>query len=120
MSDGAKKYDAGKAPLVRGCFRKFPDALEAVATVSQYGAKKYEVPIEVDGWKTIDQSDARYTDAEGRHLIRVGYDFESGLLHAAHKAWDALAGLQLALEQGQSLVDPERGMGPHINKGEVK
>lgn len=111
---GAKKYDAGKAPVVRGNFRKFPDAHEAVAIVSQYGATKYEVPIESNGWREILDGAGRYDDAEGRHSLRDGYDQESGLLHLAHRAWDALAALQLALNEGQSLVDPVRGIGPHL------
>ena len=46
----------------------------------------------------------RYTDAMLRHLIREGagesVDPETGIAHAAHAAWNALARLELALRRG--------------------
>lgn len=114
------KYDRGKAPIVRCCLRQFPDALEAIAFVSAYGLEKYEVESEDQAWRKVLNGDKRYLDADGRHLIRDGYDDESGYLHAAHHLWCAAATLQLLLESGQPLVDPVRGKGPHriINKTE--
>lgn len=106
-----KKYDAGKSPVVRGCLHYFPDALRAVAWVSAYGAKKYKVPFEEKNWQLIDDAKGRFMDADGRHLLEEAdhpYDPESGLLHAAHHAWNALARLQLMLAEGIPLVDPER------------
>lgn len=119
------KYDKGKAPVVRGAFRYFPDALEAVAIVSDYGARKYETTLEHKNWQSVPDGQLRYLDADGRHLLREGYDHESGLLHAAHHAWDALASLQLLLQtKSAEIIDPDRGMGPHVNivktEGEIE
>jgi len=111
-----QKFDGGKAPLMQGCMAYFPDALLAVAQVSAYGAKKYSAKFEDMNWRKVANGEARYGDADARHLLTPHlrapgavagpYDAESELLHAAHHAWDALATLQLALERGQSLRNP--------------
>lgn len=91
------KADAGKLKprlLVEG----FPHALTAVAEVATLGADKYTE----HGWKSVPHGVQRYTDAMYRHLLRAASgelrDKESGLLHHAHAAWNALAVLQLILE----------------------
>jgi len=92
------KLDAGKAPVVRGALHYFPRALAAVAEVSAYGARKYTWR----GWETVPDGVARYSDALGRHLLAEGYeerDGDTGLLHAAHAAWNALARLELMLRK---------------------
>lgn len=100
MSEG-KKFDAGKAPLVQGCLAYFPRALSAVANVSAYGAKKYAVPYSDKNWSRLPDGIARYTDGLGRHVLFESIDGptdpESGHLHAAHAAWNALARLELLL-----------------------
>lgn len=96
-----KKYDNNKAPIVQGCLHYFPNALQAVANVSKFGATKYNVPYSDKNWARLDDAINRYTDALGRHLVATDtYDPESDLLHAAHAAWDALARLELILESG--------------------
>jgi len=79
----------------------FANALYAVAEVTTYGARKYSP----NGWKQVPNGVERYTDAMFRHLLEemAGYDEdpESGLLHAAHSAWNALARLELMLRQEQ-------------------
>lgn len=76
----------------------FPRALTAVAEVSTFGANKYCE----GGWKTVPEGEKRYADALYRHLLRAAAgelrDSESGLLHYAHAAWNALAVLQLMLD----------------------
>lgn len=78
--------------LFGGC----PDALKAVAAVLTYGALKYEPHV----WKKVpvERWEAAYT----RHMIdrqRGEYrDEESGLLHRAHEAANALFLLQLEIE----------------------
>lgn len=95
------KLDAGKAPVVRGALHYFPLALEAVAKVSAYGARKYAW----NDWEAVPDGVTRYSDALGRHLLAEALwerDWETGLLHAAHVAWNALARLELMLrEAGQ-------------------
>jgi hypothetical protein len=93
-----KKFDEGKPPMLRGVLHSFPRALEAVAFVSQYGLKKYgRDDNSWHGWKLVPDGQDRYADALVRHLAAHGYDEESGLLHAAHAAWNALAVLELLL-----------------------
>lgn len=93
---GGVKYDAGKPRygLVLGGFSR---ALERVVQVGTFGANKYSD----DGWLTVPGGHARYTDAMLRHhFAEAGgeeLDGESGMLHAAHRAWNALAVLELKL-----------------------
>lgn len=89
------KLDAGKAPMLRGCVEYFPLALEQVAKVSQFGANKYTWK----GWETVPDGINRYGDALVRHLAKEEHDPDSGLLHAAHAAWNALARLELMLRE---------------------
>jgi hypothetical protein len=51
----------------------------------------------------------RYTDAMLRHALAEGieeFDTESGLKHAAHTAWNALARLELMLRAKQGREGP--------------
>ncbi len=88
------KLDAGKLRaglMIEG----FAKALIAIGEVTTYGANKYTA----NGWITVPEGRARYTDAMHRHLLHEAAgeecDSESGLLHAAHAAWNALARLEL-------------------------
>lgn len=94
---GAVKYDAGKAPIFKGGLGYFPTAIEAVSTVSAFGATKYAW----DGWRHVPDGLSRYTDAMVRHLAAEAkgeaVDPDSGLPHAWHVAWNALARLELLL-----------------------
>lgn len=93
------KLDAGKPPVYRGCIAYFPRALEAVADISAIGAEKYTW----EGWRTVPDGLNRYSDALGRHATREKYeglyDPDTKKLHAAHLAWNALARLELILEE---------------------
>lgn len=93
------KLDAGKSPLRRGALEYFPRALMAVAEVSAFGASKYAW----NGWETVPDGVRRYGDAGARHIVKERiegpYDSDSGLLHAAHEAWNALARLELMLRE---------------------
>ena len=93
---GGVKYDAGK-PRYGLVLGGFPRALERVVQVGTFGANKYSD----DGWLSVDDGHARYTDAMLRHhFAEAGgeeLDGESGMLHAAHRAWNALAVLELKL-----------------------
>jgi len=94
---GAIKYDGGKSPVYRGAIAYFPRAIRAVAAVSAFGASKYAW----NGWKSVDDGANRYVDAMVRHLTYEAegevVDSDSGHLHAAHTAWNALARLELIL-----------------------
>lgn len=93
------KLDAGKAPMLRGALSYFPRALRAVAQVSAHGASKYTW----NGWESVPDGAARYGDALVRHLAAEAtgqsVDADSGLAHAAHAAWNALARLELIMRE---------------------
>jgi len=99
--DQGAKLDYGKnrLGLVLG---GFPRALQAVGRVGTYGANKYTDA----GWRSVPSGESRYTDAMYRHLIAEATeeecDKESGLLHAAHAAWNALARLELQLIRNEA------------------
>lgn len=93
------KLDAGKPSVYRGLYDYFPRALMAVAKVSTRGAEKYSWK----GWETVPDGIARYSDALGRHQLLESIegprDSDTGLLHKAQIAWNALAVLELYLQQ---------------------
>ena len=92
------KLDANKprCGLVLGGFSR---ALGQVAQVGTFGAAKYTD----NGWRSVPAGQERYTDALWRHLLAEAQgqqaDPDSGLLHAAHTAWNALARLELKLQE---------------------
>lgn len=92
------KLDDGKnrLGLVLG---EFARALKAVGQVGTFGAKKYTD----GGWVSVAHGRARYTDALLRHLLDEAagdhFDPQTGLSHAAHAAWNALARLDLMLRE---------------------
>jgi len=101
VSTGAVKYDGGKAPVFRGAISYFPRAISAVAAISAFGASKYAWK----GWESVPDGYNRYSDAMVRHLVYEGegemVDLESGLLHAAHAAWNSLARLELLIKESE-------------------
>ena len=99
---GGKKFDQGKAPIAQGCLAYFRKALEQVAQISAYGAKKYSVAYSEQNWRSVDGASGRYLDALVRHVAAHAAgevnDPESGLPHLGHAAWNALAVLELSQE----------------------
>ena len=95
------KLDAGKNRLGL-VFSGFALALQAVGAVGTYGANKYTD----EGWKAVPDANKRYTDAMLRHIFKEfsgeHLDQETGFLHAAHAAWNALARLEKIIEEGSS------------------
>jgi hypothetical protein len=102
IARGAIKYDGEKPAIFRGALDYFPRAIEAVAAVSTFGARKYAWK----GWQDVEDGISRYSDALVRHLIAQGkgelVDDDSGLLHDAHLAWNALARLELRLREQEN------------------
>lgn len=101
--EAGAKVDAGKerAHLVLGSFSR---ALMAVSEVGTFGANKYTD----NGWLQVSNAHERYCDAMLRHYLKDQHgeetDPDSGLLHAAHLAWNALATLELILREEQDSV----------------
>lgn len=90
------KLDDGKPDT--SLLLMFGRALLAVAEIGTFGAKKYTR----GGWQEVVRGRERYTAAELRHVFKEHYedhDPDSGLLHAAHGAWNALARLELILRE---------------------
>lgn len=100
------KLDSGKSPVFRGLLDYFPRACKAVATVSDFGASKYAWK----GWETVPDGVNRYSDALARHIVdEAAYGpitHDSGLLHKAHIAWNALAALELYLREHEIPKEP--------------
>lgn len=87
------KLDAGK-PRPHLVLGQFSLALEQVVLVGTFGASKYTD----NGWLAVPNGFERYTDAMLRHYLKERKeprDMDSGLPHAAHLAWNALARLEL-------------------------
>lgn len=93
------KLDAGKSPVMQGVLQYFPRALLEIGRVSKRGADKYSWK----GWESVPDGIVRYGDALSRHIICESiegpYDKDTGLLHAAQSAWNALARLELILRE---------------------
>lgn len=105
----ARKLDMGKPPIAQGFIKYFARSMVTVAFVSEYGSRKYakaDNPYSL-GWQDVLNGEGRFADADERHRIKAmpfiegDYDSESGLAHLAHKAWNALAELELALKNGR-------------------
>lgn len=113
------KLDAGKAPIWQGLLAYFPRALTKVSEVSAYGANKYAWK----GWQSVPDGQNRYANALGRHLVKEAIEgpwdqdikndpnFPGEVLHAAQVAWNALARLELMLQQDNP-IQPIRNPGP--------
>ena len=102
----ASKKDVGKVPFHQGLVAYFPRALQGVAMVSEYGARKYG---RYGGWSDVPDCVVRYSDAKARHLfageIEGLYDEkDSGLAHALQEAWNALARAEKMLQAGTIAV----------------
>lgn len=99
---GAK--DDKAKPRLGLVFEGFALAIEEVGKVGTFGANKYTD----NGWASVPNGQARYTDAMYRHLMAQAkgeaFDEESNLLHAAHTAWNALARLELELRTKRGRV----------------
>ncbi len=96
-----KKENKNK-PQISLLFKQFPQALEAVAKCSEYGHEKYkEVDADYLNYQRVEGGSNTYADAGLRHRLHQGNDVESGLPHQYHVAWNALAELQLWINENK-------------------
>lgn len=96
------KYNDGK-PQLSLLFTQFPKALKAIVKCSEYGHKKYNKNGEDSDYlnfKRVEGGSSTYADAGLRHRLyeKGTTDLDSQLPHAYHVAWNALAELELILE----------------------
>ena len=91
----ASRYNDGKPQI--SYLGDIKEALEILANVFEMGADKYGR----DNWKK-GFNKKTMLDSMGRHYLKLAagqeLDEESGLDHAAHLAWNALAYMQLKAE----------------------
>ena len=84
-------------PMYTVLFTQFGEAIKHVVKRSQEGHKKY---IETDGdwlnFKRVPDAYNEYSNAMFRHAMNIGSDTE--LDHHVATAWNALARLQIYLE----------------------
>lgn len=103
---GGHKYDGGKSPVYRGFVQYFPRAIRAVADVSAFGANKYKATYEGSTWPLLNPG--QLSDAEVRHMLDLARGEtlapDSNLKHLAHKAWNAMATLEIALREEEKNV----------------
>jgi len=102
-SSGAK--DDSKKPDLDLVLGDFATALQLVGCVGTYGAKKYSK----HGWLVVDNGVRRYSSAMLRHYFLESegeyLDSETDLPHAAAVAWNALARLQLILNERKDKME---------------
>ena len=97
-TEGVKYSDT--KPKISMLFTQFPDALKAVTLASMFGHIKYE-EFDKDflNYKRVAKENA-YLDAGLRHHMLESSEQEESKLHPKfHVAWNALADLQLYIEQ---------------------
>lgn len=100
MEEGIK-YDTDK-PRLAEMIIDFKEPLLELCKVWEFGANKYSK----SNWKFVDNGKDRYTNAMLRHLVQEDdslVDDESGLLHASHIAFNALARLYFILREPKSV-----------------
>ncbi|OQB10747.1 MAG: hypothetical protein BWY21_00031 [Parcubacteria group bacterium ADurb.Bin216] len=102
-SPGAKA-DAGKN-RVWLFMAGFSRALEEVSKVTTIGANKYTP----NGWVDVPDGQARYMDAFGRHMLKLGSGelmddgpTGTGCYHKAQMIWNLLAAFELELRENDS------------------
>jgi len=101
VRDAALALKAEKINPSRGCIRRFPRAILAVAALSKRGAEKYDVPLENTDFLRLPDAKDMFEEAGLRHLLMGSidgpFDPDFGMLHKQHRAWDALADLEREL-----------------------
>lgn len=112
-----------KPQPLRGFIRRFPRAILAVTAVSQYGTKKHEVPLQDNSFVDVPEAEWSYGEAEMRHVLKEAiegpWDADGDdLLHKAEKAWNAMADLEVAL-QNHALRGRNGGVWPTLGDGEL-
>ena len=93
------KYDTGK-PRIYEMIEDFKEPLMEVAKVWEFGADKYAK----HNWAYVDNAEDRYSNALLRHMLEGDTrDDESGLLHASHVAWNAIARLYFIIQKNKEI-----------------
>jgi hypothetical protein len=98
------KHNKGKLPLDTMITKQFPNALEAVCKATQFGHQKY-IKFDKDylNFLKVEGGSQTYADAGQRHnLHKNEIDKESKLPHIYLKCWNALAELELWIQENKN------------------
>src|SRR5690606_819772 len=102
LKQGGVKHN-NKKPQMSLLFKQFPKALEAIVKCSEYGNSKYsDFDHDFLNFQRVSGGSKTYADASLRHRLQSGLDEESGLPHAYHIAWNALAELELYIKENEN------------------
>ena len=99
IGDAGAKMDAGKDDYLTA-LQQFPKAIAMISEVCTFGAEIKQYGW--NAWREVPDAQKRYTKAELRHMMQDGADDESGMTHYAHRAWCALAALELDLAEDEN------------------
>lgn len=88
-----------KIPLYSGLMKYFPDALVAVAALSQIGNDQHNAGQPLH-WSREKSSD--HEDTLMRHLLEAGTVDTDGVRHSTKVVWRGLAALQLEIEKDKA------------------
>ena len=120
----ATKAKYTKDQPARGCILRFPRALIEVSRVSVPGTEKHGVPLDDLSYLDLPDADTLFVEAELRHMLAPSLtgteiDPDFGLAHKAHKAWNALADLEVYLRNKEMMDEraphPARVFDPAIH-----
>lgn len=103
------KLSAGK-PKLSFAIDGFPMALKAVSAVGQFGHE--EKGYGLNSWKTVADGETEYHEARYRHqtdIARGEYrDAQSRYPHLFHVAWNALAELELHIQNNPGSFERDK------------
>ena len=98
-----QKHNEGKLPLDIMLTVQFPKAIQAVCKATLFGHEKYkDTDLDWLNYKKVRGGSTTYANACQRHNFnKSGKDEQSGLPHIVHKCWNALAELELWIEENK-------------------
>lgn len=103
-SKAGKKENEGKLPIDTMLTIQFPKAIQAIAKATLFGHNKY-IKTDEDwlNYKRVLGGSQTYADACARHGLEKGViALDSGLPHIYHKCWNAMAELELWIEENEN------------------
>ena len=98
-----QKHNEGKLPLDIMLTVQFPKAIQAVCKATLFGHEKYkDTDLDWLNYKRVRGGSTTYANACQRHNFnKSGKDDQSGLPHIVHICWNALAELELWIEENK-------------------
>jgi hypothetical protein len=98
-----QKHNEGKLPIDIMLTVQFPKAIQAICKATLFGHEKYkETDKDWLNYKRVRGGSTTYANAGQRHNFnKSGKDEQSGLPHIIHKCWNAMAELELWIEENK-------------------